>query len=458
MTRASKLYPSKIQAQCNEAIKLLEENNNCLQNIQSCISEFVNDTMIESIAFDQLKMQCENYIGVIDSITNINNSDISDYGKLSSEVGSEVLEGEIIITNQEKFMRLRDEAYENEHEYRSKASNCWYAPLAVIYSAMAEMFRFMGDNYQEEYQVWVEKEMLYDSIEAATSGLFANSGAVRGTLGSLLSELQGSFKLYFGYTPDTVALENMQLKYIEQGDIDTANGIKALNEYLIQTGKFTAAERNAIINNISECAPEKLRSLPHITSAAGTAAGIANMEELIASCLRNKGRGFSDEEIMLDIKDGLYSLEDYEYLVAIGKENPTYEGFYAVACCVRNRIKINGGSYKDIVTAKGQFMGYREENIGKPENDDIKIAAIEVLRGGESIVGESMYFFGIHLGYDLWCDPTKCNEFYNVEGNVFYDTYGSVHNKLDNKTEDAVIIYDSKTNTWNYESGSSWKK
>ena len=119
MTRASKLYPSAIQAQCQSVIDILHADNANLLATSASVSAFVDDIEIESISFDQLKLQCSNYIDVINSIIEVNNSDIADYQTLSGAVGSEVLEGDVIITNQEKYARLRDGAYERESKIRS---------------------------------------------------------------------------------------------------------------------------------------------------------------------------------------------------------------------------------------------------------------------------------------------------------------------------------------------------
>ena len=114
MTRESKLYPSAIQAQCQSAIAILQADNEKLLATRASVSAFVEDKEIVSISFDQLRQQCSNYIDIIDSIINMNSLDIEDYGILSESVGTEKLDGDIIITNQERFAKLRNSANENE--------------------------------------------------------------------------------------------------------------------------------------------------------------------------------------------------------------------------------------------------------------------------------------------------------------------------------------------------------
>lgn len=160
----------------------------------------------------------------------------------------------------------------------------------------------------------------------------------------------------------------------------------------------------------------------------------------------------TDEDIKADIANGLYTEEDYAYLVSIGAESSYYEGFYAVACCVRNRVNSGGGSIKSVVTAAGQFAGYRADEVGKPRNNEVKAAALAVLRGGTSTIGTSRYFFGRVNGYDLWYESSKGPAPVVVGTgpyrNVFYPHYGYVHNSVEPKTPDAIIIYDASSGTW----------
>ena len=283
MTRASKLYPSAIQAQCQSAIAILQADNEKLLTTSASVSAFVEDKEIISVSFDQLKLQCSNYVDAINSIIEVNNMDIADYQTLSSAVGSENLEGDVIITNQEKYARLRDEAYERESIYRSQAASDMDAGLKALHYAMAEFCHYQGDFYEERYQYWVEKEVLYDSIESSTSGLFTGSGAMRSALISLLVGLSESFHLNTGYNPSGMTVIKHQIARIKQGEIDFANGMKAFEEYLDESGRFTIEERNAIIERIKSQAPkERILALSNIISVAGDEAGNVNIEEMIA--------------------------------------------------------------------------------------------------------------------------------------------------------------------------------
>lgn len=164
----------------------------------------------------------------------------------------------------------------------------------------------------------------------------------------------------------------------------------------------------------------------------------------------------SDPDILEDIKKGLYTEEDYNYLVALGGESSSYEGFYAVACSVRNRVNNKGTSYKAEVTAPNQFDGYNQSEVGNPRNNDVKRAAVAVLRGGPSTVGNCVFFFGKRSGHDMWAE-SSCPEFYNVGGNIYYQSWGQLHN-TGTYSGNGILIWKSSEQKWYYPSGTYYKK
>ena len=163
----------------------------------------------------------------------------------------------------------------------------------------------------------------------------------------------------------------------------------------------------------------------------------------------------TDQDILDDIADGLYTAEDYQYLVALGGESSSYEGFYAVACCVRNRVNTNNSSYKSEVTKSGQFSGYNPSEVGNPRNDDVKKAAVAVLRGGSSTIGNCYFFLGRYNGWDMWAE-SDISEFYNVGGNVYFNGWGKVHNKSNAMQSGDILIWDDSADKWLYGPGSKY--
>lgn len=187
------------------------------------------------------------------------------------------------------------------------------------------------------------------------------------------------------------------------------------------------------------------------------------IEELSDVVVPFKEHGWTISEVSDLIKDGYFSWADFNYLTAIGHESYTsYDGAYAVMCCVMNRLttfdKYN--TIQDVVTEPGQFVGFHDPftdrksyyNYCTPEVID---AAVNVLLGGESTIGDACYFYGKITGYDVWADE-GIESFYNYGNNIFYSkgpNGESVHNMDSSRTSRDVLIYDSDTATWHFESG-----
>ena len=93
MNPSLNLYPAKIQAQCVCAITQLDEQISALNVLKGSITEFVNDSSIHSVSFDQLKSQCRNYLDVIDAMIYCNEADRADFVTLHGSVGNETLIG-----------------------------------------------------------------------------------------------------------------------------------------------------------------------------------------------------------------------------------------------------------------------------------------------------------------------------------------------------------------------------
>jgi hypothetical protein len=183
------------------------------------------------------------------------------------------------------------------------------------------------------------------------------------------------------------------------------------------------------------------------------------------------------DEVQQDILNGLYSQEDYDYLLSIRKEAQDYWGWYAVFCVVRNRHNLNtSNTIQQVVSAANQFQAYNIAHIGDPDvndktagstekvPDELRSAAVAVLRGGPDIVGGYTRFRGResypgeNRCYNMWADAGIEN-FYNWGGNLFYkDGTGKVvHNAVETVANDGILIYEGSTGTWYYPSGSSYK-
>jgi len=175
----------------------------------------------------------------------------------------------------------------------------------------------------------------------------------------------------------------------------------------------------------------------------------------------------SDAAVNADIASGLYTKEDYLYMCAcIQGEGYGYLGKWACANCVMNRVK--SGSFpntvKDVVTASGQFTGYHHTIVTGAEaiRSETRNAAVDVLRGSSDTLGGACYYFGEYPGgaYYMFAEASKCSGFWNILYNVFYREAGSLHNKVNTLTTDAVIIKKphAKHGEWDIESGQHWTR
>ncbi len=180
-------------------------------------------------------------------------------------------------------------------------------------------------------------------------------------------------------------------------------------------------------------------------------------------------RQYSDAEIQEMILQGLFTEEDFNYLVSCARECPyDYDGYYAVASCIMNRLHENPkyNSIKEVVTEAGQFEGYADPYSqwslwNKYCTPEVKAAAVNVLLGGESNIGRCTYFRGRVSGHDMWADK-DISEFYVWGGNVFYTTAdrseGNVIHNANGEVCPAsgILIYSYQTGEWKYNSGSRY--
>lgn len=165
-------------------------------------------------------------------------------------------------------------------------------------------------------------------------------------------------------------------------------------------------------------------------------------------------KSYTKADMDSDIARGLYTLEDFEYLVAtLEGEANTYDEYIALVYEILNRCKSRSMSIQEVVTEKGQYTGFAKEKVGNTPDDVTRDAIIAVLRGDvPNPIGDCEYHFGKITGFDLWYEETKCKIVVVIgdgkSKSVFYSPYGTVHNKAKTKTDDAVVIYNHKTGTW----------
>lgn len=170
------------------------------------ISEFVNDSYIHSVSFDELKKQCNNYLSVIDAMISCNEADIADFGILKSVLGGvhENLIGEK-IDYWEKYYQALISKYDSLLK-------------SGVHSQLQAYFGTLLSTYQELYNMWYAKELLYYEVDEKTSSLFAKSYG-RQAISNMLAGLKGSFSLNNGYDASLASRQVVEVKDATKGSM-----------------------------------------------------------------------------------------------------------------------------------------------------------------------------------------------------------------------------------------------
>ena len=194
MDAGSYLNPETMKAQCDKAIRNLEKDNESLDTVNKSLDTFINNTDIQSSAFDTLKQQLSDYKSITKAMNTANDSDIADYETLKGAVGDEVLDGDVILTNKinsGESWQIDEETSERYHDMSLREENeivsAYYQMKEWYYSNLADVNRRL-------YEKWQEKEDRYDAIETATRELFSSSEGLRAAIDAGISDMAGAFR------------------------------------------------------------------------------------------------------------------------------------------------------------------------------------------------------------------------------------------------------------------------
>ena len=194
MSASFYLDPAEIKAQCREAIDNLHEVSSKTINVEHKLDEFINNSELESKAFDALKQQIADYKTVLQSIRSLIKYNIGEYKTLMSSVGDKVLDGDKILKGQE-YARGRIRAYEDRAK-RCRENSVTYAAIAVYaenQSTRASLYDHLADNHRRMLEIWEEKEQAYYDIENSTKDLFSTGDSTAEQINAALSDLGKSF-------------------------------------------------------------------------------------------------------------------------------------------------------------------------------------------------------------------------------------------------------------------------
>ncbi|WP_456153123.1 DUF3114 domain-containing protein [Mogibacterium sp.] len=227
MSASFYLDPAEIKAQCREAIDNLNEVSSKTINVEHKLDEFINNSELESKAFDALKQQIADYKTVLQSIRSLIKYNISEYKTLMSSVGDKVLDGDKILKGQE-YARGRIRAYEDRAN-RCRENAVTYAAIAVYaenQSTRASLYDHLADNHRRMLEIWEEQEQAYYDIENATKDLFSTGDSTAEQINAALSDLGRSFRAG-AFHPNLEASWRAKLKE-EAKELDVINmfGIK----------------------------------------------------------------------------------------------------------------------------------------------------------------------------------------------------------------------------------------
>ena len=195
MSASFYLDPSEIKTQCREAIDNLNEVSSKTINVEHKLDEFINNSELESKAFDALKQQIADYKTVLQSIRSLIKYNIGEYKTLMSSVGDKVLDGDKILKGQE-YARGRIRAYEDRAK-RCRENAVTYAAIAVYaenQSTRASLYDHLADNHRRMLEIWEAQEQAYYDIENATKDLFSTGNSTAEQINAALSDLGKSFK------------------------------------------------------------------------------------------------------------------------------------------------------------------------------------------------------------------------------------------------------------------------
>ncbi len=219
MNRNSYLNPDDVKRSCDEFIKRLNNENSNYAKLNKDVCAFITDGSSAGEAVNELKQRIGYSSVALGSLVLANCYDIDDASTLSSNVGDEVLSGEVILDNMETALSDAD-------HYRGEASSAYSKAYRATSQEEIGYWNGQGSHYDGlasqamgTYDFYHKKEERYDEINDQTASLFQSSKEIRNKANSLLiAIISGQYdeEVCNGYKAD---LKN----YIENRDIFLAD-------------------------------------------------------------------------------------------------------------------------------------------------------------------------------------------------------------------------------------------
>ena len=194
MNENSYLDPEAIKKSCTGASKKLKSNNDEILAAETAVKDFLNNSELQGQAFENVRMQMEDYSMILRTMRAANCSDISDFNTLSGSVGDEELDGAKILEQQREALRQK-ENYENAaEENRQFARNEDTLYLKYHYSQCEQQNLDLALVQGLLYEAWKKKEEKYDAIDNATAKLFTTVGSMRSIAREGLEYMKNAYR------------------------------------------------------------------------------------------------------------------------------------------------------------------------------------------------------------------------------------------------------------------------
>lgn len=170
------LYPDRIKEDCIRKTEIIIEECGNIEELYELVRAFINDEEIISNKFDDLRIQLRGYLTAIKLLEQSMLVQMQDLNVLKNAVGYETLLGTIIKPNMRRALQRYKDYMELAKQYSNYAQSAVSPSLSSYYIQTSLSYKNLAMVWYGIYEQWKQKEILYDSIDYATRGLFCNTG------------------------------------------------------------------------------------------------------------------------------------------------------------------------------------------------------------------------------------------------------------------------------------------
>lgn len=168
------LYPDRIKEDCIRKTEIIREECEIIEELYESVLAFINDDEIISNRFESLRIQLKGYLTVIKLLEQSMLVQMQDLAVLKDAVGYETLLGSVIKPNMRRALQRYKDYMELSRQYSNYAQSVVSPSLSSYYIQTSLSYKNLAMVWYGVYEQWKQKEILYDSIDYATRGLFYN--------------------------------------------------------------------------------------------------------------------------------------------------------------------------------------------------------------------------------------------------------------------------------------------